>query len=94
MDGWGRVVPNIYKSLFLWHIWEFTVKSLLVPQIFLFRGMGGGFTSLGQLSQILLFLGRASLPLNIVVAFLLASDNDPVLIILSLLLLNSVASPW
>ena len=43
----------------------------------------GWWAHKGQLSQISLFLGRASLPLNIVVALLLASDNEPVLIILS-----------
>ena len=35
MGGWGRVVPNLYKSLFLWHgstylFWK--QFSLILPQ--------------------------------------------------------------
>ena len=61
VGGWGRVDPNFYKSLFLWHfdtfltkiIGKFTVKiTFRDPNLSFFMGCVARFTSLGKLTKI------------------------------------------
>ena len=72
MGGWGRVVPNYYKSLFYGMFGPFLPKmsGKFTGKSQIYELDGEGFTSLDQFSQIFqIFLMTVPQPLSPWIAF-------------------------